>query len=204
MIHWPAFSGTMPLAAARFEQQLFMVDALRELILWPTPRTHLHHLFGDYPCGALTMTGADRDNAAALRLLAGRIGTQLLRTRCDVATLSYDSRADKYATDFNALTPDVAGIPALATLATRDGNRLHLLLLNRTSDRAIRATIAIEGAAPARTARLCVLSGGDFDVAGAKLATSTVVVSANPFERSVPPHSAQVMTIELVRADPPK
>jgi hypothetical protein len=80
---WETFSDNVPPAVDRYEQQLFAVDALREMLAWPITRTHWHHLFGNYGCPQLTADGKPRENAAAFELLAGRIGRQLVRTDCD-------------------------------------------------------------------------------------------------------------------------
>jgi len=196
IIHWPTFSGVAPLVATRFEQQLFIVDALRTLLEWPTPRTHFHHLIGNYPCPTLNADGTERDNHAAFKFLHRRIGDEVVRTECDVATFDYNTYADEYASDFNALAPDMKDVPALSALATRDSERLFILLVNRTSDRTVRAGIEIPGADLDARGEVRTLAGTDFDVAGARITNQPLEVS-NPLQHDVPPHSAQVLALRL-------
>jgi len=173
---------------------LFMVDALRELLLWPTLRTHYHHLFGDYPCACLSGKGADRFNAAAFRLLEQRIGRVIVKSECDTPTMFYDTFADAHATDFNALTPDVSSVPVLSMVASRDDEHLYVLMINRSTDRAVLAEIAIEGADCSGRGDVRILSGRDFDVAGAELRSESVTLT-NPVAHRVPPHEAHVLTL---------
>ncbi|MBI4581875.1 MAG: hypothetical protein HY718_19415, partial [Planctomycetes bacterium] len=194
LIHWPTFSGIAPLVATRFEQQLFIVDTLRTLLAWPTPRTHLHHLFGNYPCTTLDIEGADRDNAVPFTFLNGRIGDRVVKTECDVPTFDYNTTADKYASDFNALAPDATGVPALSVLTTRDERTLYVLLVNRTSDRPIEAEIRFLGAPLAARGDVRTLAGADFDVPGATIRTASLAVT-DPLTHVVPPHAAQVLTV---------
>lgn len=196
--HWVTFRGVAPLVANRFEQQLFLVDTLRTLLEWPTPRTHVHHLFGNYPCSTNSIDGSDRDNAVAFRLLHERIGDRVVKTDCDVVTFNYDTNADTYATDFNALAPDMTDVPALSALTTRDNKRLYVLLVNRTSDRTIEAQIRFEDTdiKPGARGEIRTLEGDDFDTTGASIRISSLVVT-NPLRHPVPPHSARVLTIDI-------
>ena len=196
LLHWPTFSGMMPLAADCFEQQLFLVDAQRALLEWPTPRMHVHHTIGTYPCGLLNQDGSLRDNALAFALLHERIGEAVVRTTCEVPCFDYDTQDDAYATNFNALAADAKGVPALSVLATKRADQLFVLLINRTSDRDITARINLEGVTPLAAGELRTLSGVDFDVAGAKLATEAMKAAAN-LVHSVPAHSAQVLSFQV-------
>ena len=195
-IHWSTFSGVAPLVNTRFEQQLFIVDALRVLLAWPTPRTHLHHLIGDYPCTTLTSKGAARDNAAAFQFLNKRIGDRVVKSDCEVPTFAYNTNADAYATDFNALAPDMTNVPALSVLAMRDGQRLYVLLVNRTTDRTIQANLDFGATTLSAKGDLRTLAGSDFDVSGAAVRTQSVEV-VNPLSLAVPPHCAQMLSVGL-------
>lgn len=81
-----------PLAANTFEQQLFLVDALRVLLEWPTPRTHVHHLIGSFPCGLLEGKGEPRLNMPAFESLVDGLGTVVVASDCDVPTLVHRRR----------------------------------------------------------------------------------------------------------------
>lgn len=194
--HWETFSDNVPPAVDRYEQQLFAVDALREMLAWPITRTHWHHLFGNYGCPQLQADGAPRDNAAAFQLLAGRIGRELVRTDCDSPTFSYDTRADALATDFNAVSPDMCGIPALSALATRDGERLFVLLVNRTTDRRIATRLRVHGAGIAGAPRVRTMSGRDLDLPGVTIADRELP-PAELDSHPVAPLSAQVVELRL-------
>jgi len=195
-IHWTTTSGLRPLVADHYEQQLFLVDAIREMLEWPTPRTHFHHLFGNYACPTLSADGSERDNAKSFRLVAGRIGDHLVRTDCQVATFAYDTYADQYATDFGGLAPDMKDIPPLAVTTTRQDRDLYLLMINRTTDRPIAAQITFNDAELTGRGDLRTLSGIDLDVQGAKWATRTVKPT-NPMTHTIPPLTAQVLRVTL-------
>jgi len=198
LIHWPTFSGMQPLATNTFEQQLFLVDALRTLLEWPTPRTHVHHLIGSYPCGMLDGKGKERPNRKAFQLLAGRIGTSVVAVDCEVPTYDYDTYADDHATDFNALAPDMTNIPALSALATREDDRLYVLLVNRTTDRSITTRLNVVGASVASSAELCTLTADDLQSTDTRLTIKKISLGSHP-KRIVPPHTAQVLTLHLIR-----
>lgn len=197
IIHWPTFSGVAPLVATRFEQQLFIVDALRTLLEWPTPRTHIHHLIGNYPCPTLSADGSERDNFTAFKFLHRRIGDEVVRTECDVATFDHNTYADEYASDFNALAPDMKDVPALSALTTRDGDRLFILLVNRTSDRTVQAEIEVAGPPLQHEGEVRTLAGSDFDVVGARITNQPLEV-ANPLKHAIPPHAARVLTLRVL------
>jgi len=194
-IEWKTTAGAMPLAADRFEQQLHNVDALRVLLEWPTPRTHYHHLFGNYPCGTLKGDGSERPNAAAFKLLAGRIGTQLVRT--DVQTASFGHVGPKNgATDFNGATPSVDAVPVLSATTTRHGNEVYTILMNRSSDRPVRTRINLRGCTVRPEADVRTLVGQDIDLADARIETASLPAS-NPLMLTVPPYSAQVLRLGI-------
>jgi alpha-L-arabinofuranosidase len=198
-IHWPTFDGMQPLASNTFEQQLFLVDALRTLLEWPTPRTHVHHLIGSYPCGMLDGKGNQRPNTKAFQLLAGRIGTSVIAVECEVPTYDYDTGADERATDFNALAPDMKAIPALSVMATRKANKLYVLLVNRTTDRTITTRLNVMNASVEPSAELRTLTADDLQSTATRLTTERISLGLQP-ELGVPPHSAQVLTLDLQNA----
>ncbi len=196
LIHWPTLAGVMPLAADRFEQQLFIVDALRELLNWPTPRTHFHHLFGNYPCGTLQADGTEKPQARAFQLLHERIGDRVVRTDVEVPTFAYNTYADEWAGDFKALAPDMTNIPALSALTTRQGDDLYLLLINRTNDRAIKTRINLVDGLTTADVEVRTLSGTDLELPTSTLRTAAVPpghLAAHTFE----PLTAQVLRIVL-------
>jgi hypothetical protein len=196
--HWPTSSNNMPAAAARLEQQLFIADSLRVLMQWDTPRTHLHHLIGGYPCPVLDNHGKLRDNAEAFHLLHERIGQQLVDTATSVPTFDYDTAGDSYSTDFNAATPDLVNAPALSATTTRTDDTLHVFLVNRTTDRPIETTFNLRNAAIGSSASVRTLSGTDLDVTGANLSESQITVN-RPLTHTVPPYSAQILTLDMTQ-----
>jgi hypothetical protein len=195
LIHWPTMSNVMPLAADTFEQQLFLVDALREMMEWPTPRAHVHHLIGNYPCPTLDAEGPQRENARAFEFLHERIGDEVVRADCEVPAMQWFTHYGG-ATDFNGFMPSASDVPALSALATRREGELYLLLVNRTTDRPIEAQISFRHTAVSRTGELRTLSGTDLDVKGAEVTTRPLGI-ANPMSHVVPPHSAQILRVEL-------
>lgn len=194
-IHWTAFSDSIPPAAERFEQQLFAVDALREMLSFGIVRTHWHHLFGNYPCPQLKADGTARDNAAAFELLNDRIGDRLIRSECKAPTFDYNTYADKYATDFNAVTPDVTNVPSISAIATREGSNLYILLVNRTTDRPVSLAVNLHDAKPAGVGD-CRTLLGELDVQGAKLKNAPLRPESLA-QHVIPPFSAQALRIPL-------
>ena len=129
-LHFTGDASRAPVSVNTFEQQLFCVDAIRRMLEHGAQRTFLHHIFGDYGCGVVDATGKLKEHAKPFSLYAGRLGRAVLKTETQTPTFDYDGYADEWATDFNALAPDAIKIPCLSALAMRDGDQMHLLLLN--------------------------------------------------------------------------
>ncbi|UCD28265.1 MAG: hypothetical protein JSV03_14445, partial [Planctomycetota bacterium] len=197
-IRWPLSTsgGYMPFAANKFEQQLFIVDFLRASLSWPTPRTHIHNLLTSSACGLLNASGNERDNFYSLQILAGRIGSEVVRTDCNVATFEYNTYGDAYATDFNGSAPDMIDIPALSVTGTRRDSDLYLILVNRTTDRDIQTQINLAKTTVTGIGEVRTLVGTDIDVEGVSVSTNSLSVT-NPLVHTVPAYSAQVLKIEL-------
>ena len=190
--------GQCPISATTFEQELFCVDALRAMALGGCPRAHLHHLAGNYPCGAMTGKGETKDLGRVFEFFAGAYGNRIVEANCSSESFGYYSAGNPWATDFNALAPDRPDIPALGCMASRQGNLLYLLLINRTSDRSISVAIDL-GAEPAGdSASVRTLSGTDIDLPGANLSENRVKV-ARRFTQVVEPYSAQIITVRLAQ-----
>ncbi|GMU23994.1 MAG: hypothetical protein AMXMBFR13_40710 [Phycisphaerae bacterium] len=194
-IRWETLQGSMPLVADRFEQQLHNVDALRTLLEWPTPRTHYHHLFGNYPCGQLQADGRERPNAYPFKLLAERIGPKLVKTHVSVPEFAYATPAT-WSTDFSGGTPSTSHIPALAATTTRDETDIYMILVNRTSDRPIQTRIHVRASVLGTVGDVRTLVGEDIDVPGAAIEAAPLSVG-KPLVHTVPPYSAQVLRIPL-------
>lgn len=190
--------GQTPLSAMTFEQELFCVDALREMALGGCPRAHLHHLAGDYACGAMTSSGEIKDLAKVFQFFAGAYGDSIVEADTVTPSFGYYSAGNPWATDFNALAPDRPDIPMLGCMASTKGNVLCLLLINRTSDRDIRVGIDLGAEPAASTAGVRTLSGTDIDVPGARIEHGEAEV-ARVFTRTVAPYTAQILTIALKR-----
>lgn len=187
-----------PVSVNTFEQQLFCVDAIRRMLVHGAQRTFLHHIFGNYGCGVIDAAGKLKETAKPFRLFAGRLGQTILKTETHSPTFDYNGYADQWATDFNALTPDTRQIPCLSTLAMRDGDRLHLLLLNRSTDQTVRTKVRLT-VRPESSADIRTLSSEDYNAFGAVLSTSTVRIGKT-FTRDVPPHTAEMVSFQLPRA----
>jgi alpha-L-arabinofuranosidase len=183
------------LSVNTFEHQLYCVDAIRQMLLHGAERTFFHHIFGSYGCPAISANGDLRDNAKAFSLYSGRIGQVVLKTETQVETFDYDGQAGKWATDFNALAPATRKVPCMSALATRDGDQVHLLLLNRSTDRTVKAKVRLP-VAPASAADVRTLSGEDYNTYGASLSQTTARL-AKTFTREVAPHSAQMISFKV-------
>jgi len=195
VVYYDGAGSRSPLSVNTFEQQLYCVDAIRQMLEHGVQRTFLHHLFGSYGCPAIAADGKLRDNAKAFSLYAGRIGHVVLKTDTQVETFDYDGQAGKWATDFNALAPATRNVPCLSALATRDGDAVHLLLLNRSTDRTVKAKVQLP-AVPASDADIRILSGEDYNSYGAVLSETTDRISKT-FTRTVAPHSAQMISFKV-------
>ena len=191
-------SGHCPISAGVFEQDLFSVDALREMAVGGCPRAHIHHIMGDYNCGQMTSKGEIKDLGRAFQFFTGAYGDRIVNTTCKTESFGYYTGGNAWATDFNALAPDRNDIPMLAAMTSRKDNTLYVLLINRTSDRTIDAKIDL-GVDPANgTANVRTLMGTDIEVPGASISESTVKV-ARTFTQAVEPYSAQILSVRLKR-----
>jgi hypothetical protein len=198
LVYYDGAGSRSPLSVNTFEQQLYCVDAIRQMLQHGAQRTFFHHIFGNYGCPAIAANGKLRDNAKAFGLYAGRLGRAVLKTDTQVETFDYDGQTGKWATDFNALAPAARKVPCLSALATRDDHQIHLLLLNRSTDRTVKAKVRLP-AAPSSAAQIRTLSGEDYNSYGAALSEAAERIGRT-FTREVVPHSAQMVTIKL----PPK
>lgn len=196
LYHTSEDRGQCPISATTYEQALFCVDAFREMALAGSPRSHLHHLFGDYPCGTMTMAGQPKDLAKAFELFAGAFGESIVRSECRSESLAYYSAGNPWATDFNALAPNRDDIPALACMASRTGDTLHVLLINRSSDRDIEVGFNLNADPAEPLAALRTLTGEDIDLPGAVLTESTARVGRT-FTHTIEPYSAHILSVRL-------
>ena len=195
VVYYEGAGSRSPLSVNTFEQQLFLVDAIRQMLEHGVQRSFLHHLFGSYGCPCIAADGNLRDNARAFGLYAGRLGNALLRTETRVETFDYDGQAGKWATDFNALAPAARHVPCLATLATRDADQVYVLLLNRSTDRTVEARVRLPFS-PAAEAEIRTLTGQDYNAYGAALSQAPVRLGKS-FTRRVAPHSAQMIGFRI-------
>jgi hypothetical protein len=194
LYYTPDERGQCPISATTFEQELFCVDAFREMALGGCPRAHLHHLAGDYPCGAMTGAGETKNLGKVFEFFNGAYGDKVVG--CDVKTESfgYYTGGKAWATDFNALAPDRADIPMLGAMASKSAKTLYLLLINRSSDRDISVKIDL-GLDPADPkAGMRTLSGTDIDLPGATLSEGTIKVSRK-FTHTIGPYTAEIISI---------
>lgn len=188
--------GQVSISATTYEQQLFCVDAFREMALGGCPRAHIHHLVGDYACGSMSSKGEIKDLGKVFQFFANAYGQQIVQADVKCEDFAYHTSASSYATDFNALAPDRDDVPMLGCMATKKGSTLYLLLINRTSDREIAAKIDL-GAEPSESyAKLRVLSGEDIDLSGATVEESDMRVSRR-FTQTIAPYSAQILTVRM-------
>lgn len=188
--------GQVALSATTYEQELLCVDALREMAMGGCPRAHIHHLAGDYPCGSMSGKGEIKDLGKVFQFFAMAYGDQIVQAECKSEVFPYHSSGNSWATDFNALAPNREDIPELGCMASKKGDTLYVLLINRTSDREIDAKINL-GANPSNpSASVRTLSGNDIDLPGATLTESEIKVSRE-FTQPIAPYSAQIITIRL-------
>ncbi len=166
----------VPISATTFEQALFCVDAIRAMALAGSPRSHLHHLSGDYACGSLSSKGEIKDLAKAFIFFNNKYGDKVVKAELKCDTFTYQTAANKWATDFNALAPNRNDIPMLGVMASRKDNILYLLMINRSSDRKINAKIDLGVEPSEKNANVRILSGKDIDLPGAEISEEIISV----------------------------
>ncbi len=189
LYYWEGEHGLAPVSVDTAAQQLLLVDALRVMIEHGVRRAHLHHLFGGYPCGIMLPDGRTKENYKVFRFFTGRLGTHTAKATVSGESFDYDSLADKHATAFNALAPDVKGVPVVSALAMRDDRHVYLLAVNRSTDQAVDAVINVRGAALAPRATVRSLTCRDFDLPGVQLRETDISADASMTHR-LEPHAA--------------
>jgi hypothetical protein len=189
-------SGIRPLSSETFEQQLFCVDALRAMAERGVQRAHIHHLFGNYPCGQMNADGTPRDSYYSFALFGNFYGDRLVKSSCKAGTFRYDHSGRSYATDFNALAPTVEKVPGFSAQASRTPDTLFVLMINRYSDRAVVAVIDLGVTPKSATGSLRRLTGNDIDLPGCNLTEHQVGVSRR-FKHKVEPYSAEILSVRI-------
>ncbi len=188
LYYWDGESGLAPAAVDTAAQQLLLVDAFRVMIAHGIRRSHLHHLFGAYPCGIMYADGRPKDNYKVFEFYAGGLGTHTVRTQVTCNTFDFDSQGDKHATAFNALAPDVKNVPLISALGMRDETSLYVVAVNRSTDEPVDLTLRTAntrlGPGFVRT-----LTCTDIDLPGVQLTTQDLPASPPPKYRMAP-HSA--------------
>lgn len=196
VITYASKASRAPVSVNTFEQQLFAVDAIRKMIEHGAALTHFHHLFGNYGCPTLKADSTPKDNANIFKFYAGRIGTHRVKSETHVGTFDHASHAASWATDFNALAPNTKDIPCLSALATRTDKEVHLLLINRTTDRNIKTRIRLSEKPSSRSASVRRITSEDYNAFGAVLSEHERSVSKT-FTHIVPPHTADIITLAM-------
>lgn len=188
--------GHGAMSAVTFEQALFVVDALRAMAAAGSPRAHLHHIIGDYPCGAMSSKRELKDAGRAFEFWNGMYGDRLVKSELQTPRFSYATAGHRWATHFNALAPDRDDVPVLSALASRTDADLFILLLNRSTDRSVDVDLDL-GVDPAGDlAQRRTLTGPDLDLPGAAIQQDRIPASRQMTVR-VSPCSAQILKVPL-------
>lgn len=195
---WDDGGSPVPVAGDTAAQQLLLVDGFRVMIEQGIRRAHLHHLFGGGACGIMLPNGRTLENYKAFAFFAGRLGTHTLKTDIRCGTFDHDSLADRIATDFNAIPPDVKDVPVLSAVGMRDDRHLYLLVINRSLDATIDATIRLHGGAVAGRGSVRSLTCKDIDMPGVQVREADFAAAAT-FTHRFAPHAAYVFRLD--RAD---
>ena len=188
--------GHGAMSAVTFEQALFAVDALRAMASAGCPRAHLHHIIGDYPCGAMTTRLELKEAGRAFEFWNGMYGDRIVGSALRTPVFRYASAGNAWATHFNALAPDRDDVPVVAALASRTESDLFVLLLNRSTDRDVDVDVDL-GADPAEsTALRRTLHGPDLDLPGAHIREDRIPAARRMAVRAGP-CSAQILRVSL-------
>jgi len=196
LFFWNNEHGVNPAAVATPAQQLFLVDAFRLMIEHGIRRSHLHHLFGSYPCGIMLHNGQIKDSYKVFELFANCLGTHTVKTTVKCDTFDYDCQADKWSTPFNALAPDVKNVPLLSALATRDKDYVYVLMINRSTDQYVKINLQLQDGQAVDPVSVRSLVCEDFDVPGVKLIHKEVLFSEVQ-ALELTPHSAHMFKLKL-------
>ncbi|MHC4442909.1 MAG: hypothetical protein ACYTF1_09845 [Planctomycetota bacterium] len=200
LFYWNNEPGENPAAVDTPAQQLFLVDGLRLMIEHGIRRSHLHHLFGGYPCGIMLPNGRTKGSYKVFELFAGCLGTHTVKSVVKCDSFNYVSRAGKWATAFNALAPNVENVPLLSALAMRDERNLYLLMINRSTDQPIKTSVKLNGGQLVGRVSVRSLLCEDFDIPGLTLLQKKIAYS-NPLVHELAPHSAYMFKLKVVGND---
>lgn len=195
LYYWDNEGGLAPAAVDTAAQQLFLVDAFRVMIAHGIRRSHLHHLFGAYPCGIMYTDGRPKDNYKVFEFYAGGLGTHTVRTQVTCDTFDFDSQGDKHATAFNALAPDIKSVPLISALAMRDETSLYVVAVNRSTDEPVDLTLRTADTRPG-PGFVRTLTCADTDLPGVQLATHDLPAGPPPQYRMAP-YSACLFKLAL-------
>jgi alpha-L-arabinofuranosidase len=198
LAYWVAEGGLAPTAVDTAAQQLFLVDAYRVMIEHGVRRSHLHHLFGQYPCGVMLPDGEAKENFKAFEFLAGRIGKETVQARVTCERFEYACPVDQHASDFNALVPDVKDVPVISAIGMRDEGYVYVLAVNRTTDVPVDAEVKLEGRRITGPIDVRSLTCEDFDVPGVHLEDRQLTAGAEMRVR-LEPHAAYVLRFPMGR-----
>ncbi len=191
--------GHGALSAVTYEQPLFAVDALRAMAAAGSPRAHLHHIIGDYPCGAMSSKRQVKDLGRAFEFWSGMYGDRIVRFELETPVYRYASAGNRWATHFNAQAPDRDEVPMVSALASRTDSDLFILLLNRSTDRTVLVDIDAGTEPAGETAVRRILSGPDLDVPGAEIREDRLTAACRMTVQTEP-CSALILKIPLRQA----
>lgn len=200
VFHWK-MAGTLASAAVDTPaQQLAVADMMRVMIEHGVRRSHLHHLFGGYPCGIMQPDGRTKPGYEVFRFYAGWLGTHTVSATVHSPTFDYDSPADGIATDFNAVTPDVTDVPLVSALAMRDRDHAYVLAFNRSLDETLEASIRLHGVDGVAEGRLRRLTCKDIDLAGVRVEEGSLP-SGKQTVLSLNPHTMHLLRMKFGRGE---
>jgi len=199
---WNAERGMNPAAVDTAARSLFVLDAFRIMIEHGIRRAHLHHLFGNYPCGMMGTDGQTKDTYQVFCFLAGQLGTHTVTTQVQGPTFDFASYADTWATPFNAVAPSVENVPVLSALGMSDDLYVYVLAVNRSTDQKVVVAIDIQGAVVKPVGSVRRLLCEDFDLGGVRLTQKHVRLDDGRLQE-IGPHSAALFRFERVTSEQP-
>jgi len=197
IFYWENERGLAPAAVNTASQQLLLVDAIRVMLAHGIRRAHLHHLFGGSACAILLREGKAKDNYRVFEFFADHLGETTVKTVVQCDAFTYDSRADKWATDFNAIAPDVADVPVVSALGMRDERYVYVLAINRTTDQPVQARIQLRNVRSGKQASVRALVCQDFDLPGVRLVERKLTGVDASFTYRLGPHTAYLFKLAL-------
>ena len=140
-----------------------------------------------------------RPNFHAQRMLAQCLSGSLLRTELHSDTFSTEPLETDYL-----VWPGKTDVPSLEAVASLDGDKLRLVLLNRDLEKHLKTAVGLVGFTPAPGAKVRALVGDSLNATndqapGAVRVEESTLTGGSSFEVTLASHSLTTVSFERLR-----